>query len=681
MTQRRSRLSALLILAACLGLVATPAMAQVAPGAPTNLQAVVSGNTLNLSWSAPSSGGAPTAYTLVVRTAPGGPVLTGIPLGNVTSFAAVGPNGTFVISVQASNAGGAGAESGSVTVVLPTVPAPPGPPSGLVAGASGNTATFTWNPPSSGGAVQTYLLAAGLTPGFALPIATLPLPGTSTSAVVPGVPAGTFYIRVVAQNAGGVSAPTNEAVLTVAGPAAPGAPTLLQPVGPSGNTLNLAWTPGGGGVPTSYVLTALTTGGAVIASVPLTGTSVSFPNVPNGTYVLQIAAVNAVGTSPASNAITVTLPLNGPPPPITQIGPDITSPDGNFGYRVALSANGQRVVVGAQSTANGTTRVYERSGSTWVQLGGDILGEAADDRAGAAVDINAAGTRIAVGAYLNDGVAPAAGHVRIYDLIGSTWTQVGSDLDGGGNSWGAGYSVALSGDGSRVVVGAPGVNTVTGRVRVYEYSGGTWNALGSTLQGSNQFGTSVDISADGSTIAASFPSAAGLSRAGTVQVYRLSAGNWTPLGNLLQGEQIADNFGDALALSANGTRLAVAAPSDDEGGVAAGGAPSGKLRVFELAGGTWTQLGNDMLGVGGQRLGEAIGFSDDGQRLIGSAASFSLAKVYRLSAGAWTQIGGDVKTANGIRNAGVAIAADGNTVALGFVNGSPRRVSVFSVTP
>ncbi len=681
MTQRRSPLTSLVFLAAFLGLVARPVMGQPAvPGTPTNLLASVSGNALSLSWGAPSTGGTPTGYTLVARPAPGGPVLVAIPLGNVTSFAATGPNGVFVLSVLATNASGAGPESSSVTVTLPTVPAPPGAPTGLVANASGNTATFSWNAPSTGGVVANYVLTAGLTPGFAVPLAALPLPGTSTSTVVPGVPAGTYYVRVAAQNAGGTSAPTNEAVLTVAGPAAPGAPTMNQPTG-SGNTLNLSWTPGGGGAPASYVLTALAPGGGVIASIPLAGTSASFANVPNGTYVLQVVAVNAVGASPASNQVTVTLPITGPPPPIVQLGADITSPDSSFGRRIALSANGLRVVVGAYTTTNGTTRVYERSGSTWTQVGTEIQGEASGDRAGSAVAINAAGTRIAIGAYLNDGTAPASGHVRVYDLVGSTWTQVGGDLDGDGNSWGLGWSVALSADGNRLVAGAPGVNSVTGRLKVYEFAGGTWTQLGATLSAGNEFGTAVDISADGSTIAVSSPSAAGLSRAGTVGVYRLSAGSWTPLGSGLVGEQIADNFGDAVSLSATGSRIAVAAPSDDEGGLSGGGSSAGKVRVFDFVNGAWAQVGNDVLGAAGQLLGQAIGLSDDGQRFVVNAASSSLAKVYRLSGGNWTQVGTDVTTSGGSRSEGIAMSADGGSVALGFVNGTPKRVSVFSVAP
>lgn len=661
------------------------ALAQPAPpGAPTNLQATVSGNNLSLSWNAPFSGGAPSSYTLVARTTAGGPVLGTLPIGNVTSFAAAGPNGVFVLSLVASNAGGSGPESTTVTVTLPSLPAPPGSPSNLVASALGSTATFTWTAPSSGGVVDNYVLVAGLTPGFAVPLGSLPLPATSPGVVVPGVPAGTYYVRVASQNAGGTSAPSNEAVLTIAGPVAPGAPTLNQPTG-TGNTLNLSWTPGGGGAPTSYVLTALTTGGVVLGSLPLTGTSVSFPGVPNGTYVLQVAAVNGVGTSPASNQVTVTLPITGPPPPIVQIGSDITSADSGFAGSVALSANGQRLAIGADGTANGTTRVYQRTGNTWTQIGADIVGEAPGDAAGISLDLNDAGTRLAIGAYTNDpGGLNRAGHVRVYDLAGSTWTQVGADIDGTLAGQQLGWCVALSADGSRLVTCGQRYSTVTGDVKVYDLVGGAWTQVGSTLTGSNEFGFSADISGDGTTIAVGAPSAAGSSRIGTAAVYRFSAGNWVPLGSGLGGREIADLFGHALALSFDGSRVVVVAPGDNAGGTS----NAGRLRVFDFVGGTWTQVGQDVVGSPGMGgLGSTelrtVALSADGTRFAVIEPGASLARVYRLVGGTWTQIGSDITNNPGAaaRTAGLALSADGGTTAVGWINGTPRRVRAFSIAP
>ena len=64
------------------------------------------------------------------------------------------------------------------------------------------------------------------------------------------------------------------------------------------------------------------------------------------------------------------------------------------------------------------------------QLGADIDGEAAGDYSGYSVSLSEDGTRVAIGAYLNDGTGTDAGHVRVYEYSGGSWTQLGADIDG-----------------------------------------------------------------------------------------------------------------------------------------------------------------------------------------------------------------------------------------------------------
>ena len=47
--------------------------------------------------------------------------------------------------------------------------------------------------------------------------------------------------------------------------------------------------------------------------------------------------------------------------------------------------------------------MYEWDGVSWVQLGLDIDGEAADDRSGGSVSLSSDGSRLAIGAIWNDG--------------------------------------------------------------------------------------------------------------------------------------------------------------------------------------------------------------------------------------------------------------------------------------
>lgn len=279
-----------------------------APGAPTSFQASASGNTVNMSWGAPTSGGVPTGYTVVARTTPGGPVLVTLPVGNLLHVGVAAPDGTFVVSVVATNAAGTGPESAGATVVVPQDVPSPGAPSGLAASVAGTTAVFTWSAPASGGAPTGYTLVAGTSPGFATPLVSMPLPASPRSATVSSIPPGTYYVRIVAQNAGGASAASNEVPVTVAGATTPGAPTLNVPT-VSGNSVTVSWSPGAGGAPTSYTLTATATpGGVPIATVPLTGVSAGFTGVPSGTYYLQLTASNGAGTSAPSNQVTVVVP-------------------------------------------------------------------------------------------------------------------------------------------------------------------------------------------------------------------------------------------------------------------------------------------------------------------------------------------------------------------------------------
>jgi hypothetical protein len=300
------------------------------------------------------------------------------------------------------------------------------------------------------------------------------------------------------------------------------------------------------------------------------------------------------------------------------------------------------------------------------------------------VDINAAGTRVAIGAYLNDGAGAASGHVRVFDLVGSTWTQVGADIDGIASPDGLGFSVAMSATGNRLIAGAPTPGGVNGSAHVFDVVGGAWVQVGASFAGGSELGDAVAISSDGSTVAVAAPFVPSSGGPGSVGVYRLAGGGWTLVGNVLSGTQNGGAFGDAVSLSTDGSRIAVSATSDSEGGVSGGGSPAGKVQVFDLVGAAWTQVGASVLGsvgLNGDGLGEQLQLSDDGLRFAATAASQSVAKVYRFTGGAWVQVGGNITSTLSARAEGVALSADGGTIAGGFVNGSPRRVSVYGITP
>lgn len=198
-----------------------------------------------------------------------------------------------------------------MAAVYPGAGAPPPPPSsapgtptGLLSSVSGSTVTIRWNAPTSGGAATGYQLIAGTAPG-ASNIGAIPVTGTTL--VVPGVPNGVYYARVVATNAAGASAATADVTITV-GPAAPGAPRSLTAVSPSPGVVSISWlAPSSGAAPTSYVLLAGHTPGASTYQIPVAGTGLAGGGVPAGVYYVRIVALNGATPGPASAEVALTV--------------------------------------------------------------------------------------------------------------------------------------------------------------------------------------------------------------------------------------------------------------------------------------------------------------------------------------------------------------------------------------
>ena len=313
-----------------------------------------------------------------------------------------------------------------------------------------------------------------------------------------------------------------------------------------------------------------------------------------------------------------------------QVGPDIDgeAAGDHSGHVVSMSADGSRLAISApdndgNGNSSGHVRVYQWSGTTWTQLGADIDGEAVGDFSGESVSLSADGIRLAIGAPENDGGGEEnAGHVRVYQWSGSVWAQLGADIDGEDSYHWSGY-VSLSEDGSRLAVGAIDYSYVgrhSGYVRVYQWSGSVWAQLGANIDGERRedtFGYAVSLSADGSRLAVGAMGNDGNGpNSGHVRVYQWSGTAWTQLGADIDGEAIGDISSASVSLSADGNRLAIGAPQNNGNGI-----DSGHVRVYQWSGTAWTQLGVDIDGEArDDRHGFSVSLSADGNRLaVGSA--------------------------------------------------------------
>ena len=275
----------------------------------------------------------------------------------------------------------------------------------------------------------------------------------------------------------------------------------------------------------------------------------------------------------------------------SQLGSDIDGETENdqSGWSVSLSSDGNTVAIGAygndgNGNASGHVRVYQFSNDSWSQLGSDIDGEAVSDYSGYSVSLSSNGNTVAIGAYGNDGNGNASGHVRVYNYNGSAWTQLGSDLDGETENDQSGWSVSLSSDGNTVAIGAlynDGNGNDSGQVRVFNYNGTTWTQLGSNLDGeaaSDYSGYSVSLSSDGTTLAIGADGNDGNGTdSGHVRIYNYNGTSWSQLGSDIDGEAASDYSGYSVSLSSDGTTLAIGAVGNDG---SAGN--SGHVRVYNL---------------------------------------------------------------------------------------------------
>ena len=115
---------------------------------------------------------------------------------------------------------------------------------------------------------------------------------------------------------------------------------------------------------------------------------------------------------------------------------------------MAIGADGND----GNGTDSGHVRIYRWSDDRWNQLGTEIEGEAAEDWSGS-VSLSDDGKTVAIGAHGNDGNGTNSGHVRIYRWSDGSWNQLGSDIDGEAAGDLSGFSASLSADGRTVEIG------------------------------------------------------------------------------------------------------------------------------------------------------------------------------------------------------------------------------------
>ena len=258
------------------------------------------------------------------------------------------------------------------------------------------------------------------------------------------------------------------------------------------------------------------------------------------------------------------------------VKPSNTQAGGRFGWSVALSGDGSTLAVGSEGEASAATGVSTNS---------------------------------------TDTSEPFAGAAYLFNESGSTWSQT-AYVKASNTRANAifGKSVALSGDGTTLVVGstgessgATGVNnaspgqgdtTANNSGAAYLFAKtGVWTQTAyvkaSNTRGNAYFGYAVALSVDGKTLVVGSTSetsaATGVNNttpgqgdtsiptAGAAYVYTPVGGVWAQTGYLKSPFAHPDNFGYSVAATNGAATLAVGGSTDPSNATGIGGDPSNAL--------------------------------------------------------------------------------------------------------
>ena len=339
----------------------------------------------------------------------------------------------------------------------------------------------------------------------------------------------------------------------------------------------------------------------------------------------------------------------------------------NSGHSVALSADGQSVVIGSPHSdlngdGSGHISVYSWDGSGWNQIGTNIIGANSADASGYSVSISCDGKTVAYGAVNSD-----AGHVSVYSWNGITWNKDGSSITGETSGDGFGASVSLSCDGRTVAAGSTmnsGGGSSAGHVRIFRWDKEIWRQLGTDIDGDTSYeqsGYSVSLSSDGTRVIigahynSDIDTYAGVARVFSICVDQLPPSSVPPSSSPSMLPSSLPSFSDSPSLSAGPSctpstfvipastcptsstsyvQQSKLSPSESDGafsyddgvdigdGIAVVGAKfgtgnefaSGAAYIFERDGnGDWSEtqklIASD--GIGGSHFGVSVGISGD----------------------------------------------------------------------
>ena len=376
----------------------------------------------------------------------------------------------------------------------------------------------------------------------------------------------------------------------------------------------------------------------------------------------------------------------------------------NFGYSVAMSADGTTLVVGAPNVniggvSTGAAYVFVKPSRGWGACGSPLITTcnnyaskllasdgASGDSFGFSVSITNNGGQILVGAP-NKATATASNVGQVYEFFkpANGWGSVaivnqtstfGRETDPPHAS--LGWKVAISSDGNTRVIGAPGYNSSSGgggAVLVF-YKGLSESVLSiSSDVGPDGVGTAIAVSGGGGTV---LVGASPANSAGEVLVFApgsCCAFFFEKIATLTASNGSAGSgFGSSVAISGDGT-IAVATQPAPYNGAKAG------AYLFTRPSTGWADATESVQLTGSDNPAglASLSISGDATTVIagtGYSASPGAAYVFAKPAAGWTSA---TETKKLTASDGVAADAFGSSVSLSS-NGTAAAIGAYGAT-
>ncbi len=283
----------------------------------------------------------------------------------------------------------------------------------------------------------------------------------------------------------------------------------------------------------------------------------------------------------------------------------------------------------------------EQYKTPWIQMNDGISLENA-----AKIKLSGDSTTFAITSNLYDSTK---GIVKIYkwNSTNNEWTQKGNDIIGSSNEY-ISSDLSLSDDGNIIVISSylddNSNGTAAGKVLIYEWvttesteSSSSWVQKGSTIIGDNsgdKLGYTIALSGDGTTVAMYalqfLSNTVNVTKRGYVKIYKYDNNVWSEMGLTLNGENDGDNFGISLSLSTDGEIIAIGAIGYDDGN----NNNSGYVQIYKWDTtisypGTWAQKGNDIIGENASdQSGYSVSISGNGNIIAIGSPYYNNSSIY-----------------------------------------------------